>query len=157
MLDLLPKTVFDMTTTFLEPSCGSGNFLVEILERKLRNVAKNNDLSKIRMDLALSVASIYGIDIEEENVFEARDRIYGKLQNFVKVKIGSDEELLSAGLEIISANIVIGDAIENPSQIALIHYEKTSPFKIERDVFFLEPPEMDLFFEHPAPMSPIIL
>lgn len=157
MLELLPKRVFDVSTTFLEPSCGNGNFLVEILERKLRNVTKNTSLSKIKMGSALSVASIYGVDIEAENVFEARDRIYGKFEDFVKMKMGADQEFLSACLGIISANIVIGDAIGNPGEISLVRYTNTSPNKIDREVFFLEQPEIDLFFEHPAPMAPIIL
>ena len=157
MLDLLPKTAFDVTTTFLEPSCGNGNFLVEILERKLRNMPKDSSRSKIKMDSALALASIYGVDIEAENVSEARDRIYAQVKSFAKEATVADQEFLSACLEIISANIVIGDAIDNPSQIALIQYEKTSPIKIEREIFFLEQPEMDLFFVHPAPMDPIIL
>lgn len=157
MLDLLPKTAFDVTTTFLEPSCGNGNFLVEILERKLRNLTKNSSVSEIKMGSALALASIYGVDIEAENVSEARDRIYAQVISFAKEAMVAEEEFLSACLEIISANIVIGDAIESPSQIALIRYEKTSPIKIEREVFFLEQPEMDLFFEQPAPMAPIIL
>ncbi len=61
-------------TTFLEPSCGNGNFLIRILDRKLEGVQK---LSENEQELWLvhAVASIYGVDIQRDNVEESKERM----------------------------------------------------------------------------------
>ena len=82
--------------TILEPSCGNGAFLVEILSQKLQE-------SKDIEDAWTSLRSLYGIDIQEDNVIECRDRLctlfLSKYPNEDKSEI----------LEALSANIVCGD------------------------------------------------
>ena len=77
MLDLVQEEVEKINSTFLEPACGNGNFLVEILRRKLNTVARlygeNSDLFRLHMIEAVS--SIYGVDIQEDNVLESRQRL----------------------------------------------------------------------------------
>ena len=66
ILDKLPPEVFeDPEKTFLDPSCGDGNFLVKVLERKLAN--------GIKPDRALM--TIYGVEIQQDNVDKCRDRL----------------------------------------------------------------------------------
>lgn len=70
MCDLIPSDIWqDITKTFLEPACGNGNFLVEILERKLNYCKDEKDGLK-------ALASIVGIDIQADNVEESRKRLY---------------------------------------------------------------------------------
>ena len=57
-----------LTKTWLEPSCGNGNFLVEIFRRKLL-------ICETPMDGAVALSTIYGIDILPDNVNEARERL----------------------------------------------------------------------------------
>lgn len=65
-LDELPQELFsDPTKTFLDPSCGDGQFLGEVLIRKMEN--------GIDFDVALS--TIYGVDLMEDNVRECRERL----------------------------------------------------------------------------------
>ena len=69
MCDLIPKETWDnIEITFLEPACGNGNFLVEIYARKLARCKDEKDGLK-------ALASIVGIDIQQDNVDESRLRL----------------------------------------------------------------------------------
>ena len=70
MLDLVKQETERIESRFLEPACGDGNFLTEILERKLRVVAARYGKSQLdyERNAVLAVSSIYGIDILEDNV-----------------------------------------------------------------------------------------
>ena len=77
MLDLVKEETEKITSTFLEPACGNGNFLVEILRRKLTSVARiyGSDMSEYRLHMIEAVTSIYGVDIQADNVQESRRRL----------------------------------------------------------------------------------
>lgn len=99
MCDMLQENnqgedVFRPDTTFLEPTCGTGNFLVEILKRKL-NMCKDTE------DCFTSLRSIYGVDIMPDNIQESKERM---LDIFVDC-CGHREE----AMEILDRNIVCGD------------------------------------------------
>lgn len=67
MIDLIPKKMtIDMT--FLEPACGNGNFVVEILKRKF-------DLCKSKKDYIRALESVFAIDIMEDNIKECKERV----------------------------------------------------------------------------------
>ena len=69
MCDLIPSETWEnITSTFLEPACGNGNFLVEIYSRKLQRCKDEKDGLK-------ALASIVGIDIQQDNVDESRLRL----------------------------------------------------------------------------------
>ena len=69
MCDLIPPEIWEnITSTFLEPACGNGNFLVEIYARKLARCKDEKDGLK-------ALASIVGIDIQQDNVDESRLRL----------------------------------------------------------------------------------
>ncbi len=75
MCDMLPSDAWDsIDKTFLEPTCGNGNFLVEILSRKL-------DLCKNEEDCYKALNSIYGIDILPDNVEESKKRMLDIVQS----------------------------------------------------------------------------
>lgn len=61
MCDLLPPEMFQPERTFLEPCCGEGVFLLEILRRKFANC-------KRRTDYSTALASVWGMDIQADNV-----------------------------------------------------------------------------------------
>lgn len=70
MCDLIPKEIWDnIESTFLEPACGNGNFLVEILARKFERCKDEKDGLK-------ALASIVGLDIQADNCEETRKRLY---------------------------------------------------------------------------------
>lgn len=70
MCDLVPEEMWvNIDTTFLEPACGNGNFLAEILSRKFR-------LCKDWQDGLKALNSVYGIDIQADNVEETKIRLF---------------------------------------------------------------------------------
>lgn len=79
MLDLVKQETERIDSRFLEPACGNGNFLTEILKRKLDIVEKRYGKSQLDFEryAILAVSSIYGIDILEDNVQQCRQRLYG--------------------------------------------------------------------------------
>ncbi|MCW5156325.1 DNA methyltransferase family protein [Burkholderia cenocepacia] len=105
MLDLIPLEKFtNPLSTWLEPACGNGNFLIEILARKLRHCPPNEfqDIYALKV-----VSSLYGVDIDQHNVDEAIQRLYTWLNDHVQ----SDrkEVFLKLALQILHDNIQLGD------------------------------------------------
>ena len=114
MLDLLPLKMFEYDKTFFEPTCGEGIFLVEILKRKLKEINKNKQLSFLenRYFKIISLQSLYGVDIMEDNVLKTRELLK---KTFFKNGI-SKKELGNIGVELINIilerNIIVGDTLK---------------------------------------------
>lgn len=96
MLDMIPEDACQIDSTYYEPCCGTGNFTAEILRRKLEKC-------KGVKDGLVALASIYSIEIQEDNVQETRERLY----NMFRERFGDH---LLAGV-IVCHNIVHGDAL----------------------------------------------
>ena len=77
MCDLVKDETERIDSRFLEPACGDGNFLAEILERKLNVVKKRYSKSKTdyEKNAFIAISSLYGVDILIDNVFKCRDRL----------------------------------------------------------------------------------
>ena len=78
MLDLVKQETERIDSRFLEPACGTGNFLVEILNRKLKIVKDRYKKSQIEFErnAIIAISSIYGVDILQDNAIECRDRLF---------------------------------------------------------------------------------
>ena len=78
MLDLVKQETERIDSRFLEPACGTGNFLVKILERKLDVVKKKYRRSPLDFERnsVLALSSIYGVDILADNAETCRDRLF---------------------------------------------------------------------------------
>ena len=78
MLDLVRQETERIESRFLEPACGTGNFLTEILERKLAIVESRHSRSQLdyERNTIIAIPSLYGIDILEDNVTECRERLF---------------------------------------------------------------------------------
>jgi len=114
MLDLVKQETERIDSRFLEPACGTGNFLAEILRRKLRVVKEGCRKSQLEYErnAVLAVSSIYGIDILEDNVKECRYRLYGmfdwEYSSLYKRK--AKNECREAVRYLLEKNIIWGDA-----------------------------------------------
>ena len=76
MLDMVDHKTRMIESRFLEPGCGTGNFLVEILRSKLGTVREVSlSQQKIEFNTVLALSSIYGIDIDQANLLESRQRL----------------------------------------------------------------------------------
>jgi len=136
MLDLVKQETERIDSRFLEPACGTGNFLTEILERKLQVVEKKYRKSQLEFErnLVLAVSSIYGIDILEDNVIDCRKRLFEIANNKYSTlfKKNTKNEVRRVIKFILEKNIIWGDALDlktvgtNPHQI--IFSEWSFPF-----------------------------
>lgn len=130
MLDLIPLKKEDdiITYRYLEPACGNGNFLIEILRRKLNRVNEkyaDKPMRDFEFFHARAVSTIYGIDICKENVSEAIERLYREVKSNIDLHRGSF--LYSKGFfplirYILTRNIVVGDSINHPEKIEFIEF-----------------------------------
>lgn len=115
MLDLVKQETERIDSRFLEPACGDGNFLVEILRRKLEVVSrryKKNQLDYKR-NAVIAISSIYGIDLLLDNVKECRNRLLSVFEEKYK-KLFKDQikdDCLESARYILSKNIIQGDAL----------------------------------------------
>ncbi|MDD4155374.1 MAG: SAM-dependent DNA methyltransferase [Candidatus Cloacimonetes bacterium] len=116
MLDLVKQETERIESRFLEPACGSGNFLAEVLERKLNVVKARYEKSQTEYEryAVLAVSSIYGIDILEDNVQECQDRLFEIFNNHYLglYKEKCKEDCLKSVRFILKKNIILGDALD---------------------------------------------
>lgn len=115
MLDLVKQETERIDSRFLEPACGTGNFLVEVLRRKLAIVESRYKKSQLEYEryATISISSIYGVDILEDNVVECRNRLFGiinKEYTFL-YKSNCKEECRRSIKYILERNILRGDAL----------------------------------------------
>lgn len=75
MLDLVRDESFRLDSRFLEPSCGDGNFLIEILRRKLSLLLDIKSQTDWEFKSLIAVGSCYGIDILPDNAEACRKRL----------------------------------------------------------------------------------
>jgi len=115
MLDLVVQETERIDSRFLEPACGTGNFLVEILNRKLDVVAARYAKSQLEFEryAVLAISSLYGIDLLEDNVIECRRRLLHAYEKRYVALYGqaAQKECLDAASYILRRNIVQGDAL----------------------------------------------
>lgn len=111
MLDLVKNESEQIDSRFLESACGAGNFLKTVLLRKLQTVKTRYGKSEFetRHYAILALMSIYGIELLEDNVEECRKELHSIYSKFLKVDETSDWS--KAGVEVIKANIIQGDAL----------------------------------------------
>jgi hypothetical protein len=115
MLDLVAHECERIESRFLEPACGDGNFLAEVLRRKLLTVDHRNKSNRVKWerDAVLAVCSIYGIDLLPDNVKVCRRRLLRVVQDKIQERFGGplSDEAENAFSFILSRNIVQGDAL----------------------------------------------
>lgn len=157
MLDLVPDMFpsdhdpDNHDRTFLEPSCGHGNFLVAILHRKLSTVtaARYGSGEEYEHRVLRCLTSVYGFDIDPENVADSRLRLHAVTTQHVRGPAARTEGFWSAVDIILSTNIVRADTLADASVIELVSYEPGKGGTFLREWSTLEEPEsdaqMDLF------------
>jgi hypothetical protein len=95
----------------LEPACGSGNFLIPVLRRKLATVHQKftgSDFEK-RHHALLALMCTYGIELLPDNVAECREKLLNTLFDYLGPGVG--DEWFGAARVVVQANIVQGDAL----------------------------------------------
>lgn len=115
MCDLVKDETERIDSRFLEPACGDGNFLAEILKRKLSVVRKKYGKSPLdyERNSLLAASSIYGVDILQDNVTACRARMFDiwNTEYTAVCKKECDDQTREAVRFILSRNIVCGNAL----------------------------------------------
>lgn len=115
MLDLVKNETERIDSRFLEPACGSGNFLVEVLRRKLFVVKEKYKKSQTEYERnsLIALSSIYGVDIMEDNVEDCRKRLLNiyssEYTTLFKSKV--NVQVLEVAEFMLEKNILCGDAL----------------------------------------------
>lgn len=111
MLDLVKGETERIDSRFLEPACGSGNFLVPILQRKLAAVELKfgkSDFEK-RHHALLGLMCCYGIELLADNIAECRANMLEVFADYLALDV--DDDLYRAASNVLSLNLVHGDAM----------------------------------------------
>ena len=115
MLDLVKDETERIDSRFLEPACGNGNFLAEILARKLHVVEARYGKSQLdwERNAVLAVSSVYGIDILEDNVRDCRQRLFEIFDAVYAARFREQarDECRDAVRFLLGRNIIWGDAL----------------------------------------------
>jgi hypothetical protein len=95
MLNMVPEEIWDdPTKTFMEPACGSGNFIVAIIRRKIDHGST----------IEQAISTTYGVDILEDNIAECHQRVYEEFISWM-----DDKDRLK---QIIKTNIICKDFLK---------------------------------------------
>jgi hypothetical protein len=142
MLDLVKDESERIDSRFLEPACGSGNFLVQVLQRKLAAVEfkfSNSDF-EMRHYALLALMCIYGIELLADNIAECRANLLEVLAGHLN--LNESEDLYRAAFYVLSQNLVHGDALSmrtsNGQAITFAEWGYLGKGKFQRRDFRLE-------------------
>jgi hypothetical protein len=111
MLDLVKDETERIDSRFLEPACGDGNFLVQILRRKLAAVELKYGKSPFERQhyALLGLMCIYGIELLADNIVECRDNLLEIFADYLK--LDEMDDLYRAAAYVLAQNLVHGDAL----------------------------------------------
>lgn len=111
MLDLVKGETERIDARFLEPACGNGNFLVQVLRRKLAAVERKfgkSDFERTQYAL-LALMCIYGVEILADNIAECRANLLEVLAEYLA--LDESDDLHRAASYVLSQNLIHGDAL----------------------------------------------
>ena len=111
MLNLVKGESERIDSRFLEPACGSGNFLKVVLQRKLSTVQSRYGKSEFerRHHALFALMCIYGIELLKDNVEECRESLLAIYAEYLRADI--DDAWTKAAVVVLNANIIQGDAL----------------------------------------------
>jgi hypothetical protein len=110
MLDVVKAETERIDSRVLEPACGSGNFLVPVLRRKLAAVEAKFGKSDFerRHYALLSVMCVYGIELLDDNIVECHENMLEILADYLR--LDEHDDLYRAAFNVLAQNIIHGDA-----------------------------------------------
>lgn len=157
MLDLVPgmfpseEDPGNIDRTFLEPSCGSGNFLVGILRRKLAYVTTGRYGHGERFEFCVlrCLTSIYAVDVCQENITIARNRLRAMVSRHMG-GFAPSAGFVDAVEVVLGTNLVRADMLTEAGQVEVVEYVPAKGCAFRREWSLLESGEPDLFT--PPPM-----
>jgi hypothetical protein len=127
MLNLVNTETLRLDSRFLEPACGDGNFLIEVLNCKLKILEKNYSKNQYEFEkFSVQIfTSMYGIDILEDNIIFARERLFNQYFDIYNKKFQS------------SINIKCIDCIKYILELNLVHADALSFKEVKTNNFIV--------------------
>ena len=139
MVDMINNETNRLESTFLEPACGDGNFLSEVLNRKLKLIESYKSSLKIdfQANIFKAASSLYGIDIQKENVEKCRIRLFEKIIKFFEKEYTKNTKFEEVIKFVLEKNILLGDALtlRNPvdnTPIVFSQWSFLSEYQVKR-------------------------
>ena len=131
ILDLLGE--LNYKSRYFESGCGDGNFLLEILSRKIDEIfemketkeyVKNKYFENIEIKIFLAISSIYGVDIDAQNINDCRLRLENFIKNEYKKRLKSEvpDYFLNIIKNVLSKNIILGNILSDENNIVICEY-----------------------------------
>lgn len=117
MCNLACRQVSDIYKKILEPSCGTGNFLIEVLRRRLSSINYNPEKALI------ALSTIYGIDIIEKNIVTSRMRLCSILEEKFPRSQSYDYRFWPSVDLFLQKNIICADFLGDLSKIKIIEWD----------------------------------
>ena len=158
MCDLVKQETERIESRFLEPACGNGNFLAEVLSRKLAVVKSRYGKSPFDYERysVLAMTSLYGVDILEDNAEECRQRLFDiwNKEYTTNAKAQANEQCREAVRFVLRKNILCGDALTmlqaDGSPIVFAEWSLVTGNQMKRrdfrlDVLLKENPDDELY------------
>lgn len=148
MLDLVHHETLRIESRFLEPACGTGNFLAPVYEKKLAIIKKRYGKSQLEFEryAVVGTGSVYGIDILHDNVKLCRERLFQTFNelytNLYRTK--SKDAMRDVVRFILERNILWGDALSlktasvNPEPIVFSEWSPVNGSMVKRRDFAFE-------------------
>lgn len=121
MCDLCEPDISRLDGKVFEPTCGNGNFLVEILHRKLEKIKYNNK-TQFESEIILALSSIYAVDIQKDNVEEARKRLRSIVLEFTS-EHKSSINFLYAVDTVLEYTILVGNTLTQQKNIKFYDFK----------------------------------
>lgn len=145
MLEVVERETLRIESRFLEPACGTGNFLSAILDRKLDIVGSrySRQQSDYEWNALVAVSSVYGIDLLSDNVSQCRSHLFEIVRKRYVAKFGkrTKREFLKSIHFVIERNIVAANALTmkltsgNDADIVFVEWSMLGRYLIKRREF----------------------
>lgn len=142
MLDLVAAETERIDSRFLEPACGSGNFLVQIVQRKLAAVELKYSKSdfELRHYALLGLMCVYGVELLADNIAECHANVLKIFAEYLN--LDESDDFYRAASYVLSQNLVHGDALkmctDEGKQITFAEWGYLGKGKFQRRDFLLD-------------------
>ena len=139
MCDLCEPEISRIDGKIFEPTCGNGNFLVEILRRKLAKI-KYKSKKQFEAEILLALSNVYAVDIQEDNVLEARKRLHSVVMKFISSQ--KEEKARKSSIHflgnldfILERTILVGNTLDDNDKKKKLKFYN---FKLDRKTWEFE-------------------
>lgn len=134
MLDIIQEGPVDPAMSHLEPSCGNGQFLVQIIRRKLDWIDANAAPEDVTGLVLVALGSTVGVDISIRNVSESQDRIWALVDPYL-----GTPEAISAAWAVICSNVVVGNLLKASGGVPVGSPEHRKLSRTDQMLFGVDP------------------